>query len=644
MNKHILNIVVAITILFTALYVRVSSASAALAATPAVSNLPSGLTTPEELETFLDGVFAARMKTDHAAGAVVAVVKDGELFFSKGYGYADLATQTPVDPAQTLFRIGSTSKLFVWTSIMQLVEQGKLDLDADINTYLDFKIPATYPEPITLKHLLTHTAGFEESLTGLFVSTEDQMPTLETYLKTHLPARVFPPGEVGAYSNYGVALAGYIVERVSRMPMYAYVEQQIFAPLGMTRATFRQPLPAELAPDMSTGYNYLDGAYQPGPFELVAGYPAGSVSATAEDMAKFMLAHLQNGTLGDARILSEATAQEMHSLLKVYDPRLSGGMAYGFFRETLNGQLILEHGGDTLLFHTGFYLLLDQNTGLFVSTNSMGGAATRDAVFKAFMEHYYPAPTVEPLPPADIASRAEMYTGEYIPTRSAFASNEKVFTLLGPSTQVTLNDEGYLVASSADETYQYVEIEPGLLQSREAPSHQLAFSTLSDGRTYVATDIPFSYVKARWYESQMLHLLLWGFSLLVLAIALFKWTSALLKALFKRESQPGLAHLARVSGVVYILLLIVFLVAFIGAVSDLDPVLQMPRFVLDLPSTLPFALTLPPFFAGIGVVLTVFTPIVWVKRFWNLRGRFGYTLVTLCAWIIVVELMFWNLL
>ncbi len=631
-SPHTLSILLIFAFVFVSLF---SPAQAAPA--------PLGLSTPAELETFLDGVFAARMKTDHTAGAVVSVVKDGELFFSKGYGYANLAEQTPVDPARTLFRIGSTSKLFVWTSIMQLVEQGKLDLDTDVNTYLDFEIPATYPAPITVKNLLTHTPGFEESAIGLFVYTEDQMPTLGDFLKTHLPARVFPPGEVGAYSNYGVALAGYIVERVSGMSFDEYVEQNILTPLGMTHATFRQPLPANLAPDMATGYNYLEGEYQPGTFELVAGYPAGSVSATAEDMARFMLAHLQNGAYGDARILSEATAQTMHGPLIEYDPRLPG-MGHGFFREIINGQVVIHHGGDTIFFHTELYLLLDQNTGLFISTNSPGGGATREAVFKAFMDHYFPAPAAEPVPPADMASRAEMYTGEYIDTRSNFTTLERVFTLLNPSMQATVDEEGYILVSAAGEIQQFVEIEPGLIQSREDPSVQLAFATHNDGKTYATTAIPFSFVKAQWYESQMLHMLLLGISSLILIITLFKWVGALLKALFKREPQPGLAHLARLSGVAFGLLLLAFLIGFIVVVSDIEPVYQIPYFIFERPSALPFVLALPPIMVVFGLALTLFTPVAWLKKFWNVRGRVGYTVVTLCAWVILFELVYWNLL
>ena len=121
-----------------------------------------GPTDPAELEAFLDELLAKDMEEYHIAGAAVSVVKDGKLFFAKGYGYADLEKGIPVDPEQTIFRIGSIGKMFTWTAVMQLVEQGKLDLDADVNTYLDFRIPDTYPQPITLKHLMTHTSGFED--------------------------------------------------------------------------------------------------------------------------------------------------------------------------------------------------------------------------------------------------------------------------------------------------------------------------------------------------------------------------------------------------------------------------------------------------------------------------------------------------
>ncbi|HSR47309.1 MAG TPA: serine hydrolase domain-containing protein, partial [Anaerolineales bacterium] len=154
---------------------------------PSTSPPAQGPTDPAELEAFLDELMAKDMEEHHIAGAAVSVVKDGLLFFAKGYGFADLENGIPVDPDATVFRIGSVNKLFTWTAVMQLVEQGKLDLDADINEYLDFPIPDTYPQPITLKHLMTHTAGFEDLYFDLAsVEEEDQLPPGE-YLASHIP-------------------------------------------------------------------------------------------------------------------------------------------------------------------------------------------------------------------------------------------------------------------------------------------------------------------------------------------------------------------------------------------------------------------------------------------------------------------------
>ena len=196
----------------------------------------------------MDGAVNAELIARHIPGASVALVRGDQVIFAKGYGYADIEKRQPVVANQTLFRIGSVSKLFIWTAVMQLWEEGKLDLDADVNTYLkDFQIPATYSEPITLKNLMTHTPGFEDLATDgrLFVNNSSDIMPLGKYLKDRMPARIRPPGEVTAYSNYGSALAAYIVAQVSGMPYDEYVEKNILLPLGMRNTTFEQPLPPE---------------------------------------------------------------------------------------------------------------------------------------------------------------------------------------------------------------------------------------------------------------------------------------------------------------------------------------------------------------------------------------------------------------
>src|ERR1044072_1893826 len=201
--------------------------------------------TKADVDAWLDGYIPYALSSGDIAGATVIVVKDGQVLTEKGYGYADIKSGRKVDPEKTLFRPGSVSKLFVWTAVMQQVEQGKIDLDAERNQSLDFKIPARDGKPITMRNLMTHTPGFEEWAKSLFVGSNDRLMPLGKLLARWTPQRVYPAGTTPAYSNYGASLAGYIVERVSGEKFDDYMDRHIFAPLDMQNSTFRQPLPAK---------------------------------------------------------------------------------------------------------------------------------------------------------------------------------------------------------------------------------------------------------------------------------------------------------------------------------------------------------------------------------------------------------------
>jgi CubicO group peptidase (beta-lactamase class C family) len=266
-----------------------------------------------DADAWLDGFMPYTLESNEIAGAVVVIVKDGQVLTQRGFGYADVAARKRVDPAATMFRAGSISKLFTWTAIMQLVEQGKVDLDADVNDYLDFKIPPYRGKPITVRNLMTHTPGFEEAFKG-GIRFSGSVPPLGDVLKRMLPARVYAPGATPAYSNYGAGIASYIVERVSGMPFEEYVERSIFTPLNMTHSSFRQPLPAPLAPFMSQGYP--KASVDAKPYELISIPGAGSIAVSAADMAKFMIAHLNQG----AGLMKPETALLMHDPTHVTVP------------------------------------------------------------------------------------------------------------------------------------------------------------------------------------------------------------------------------------------------------------------------------------------------------------------------------------
>ena len=406
-----------------------------------------------DLDAWLDGYMPFALNTSDIPGAVVVVVKDGQVLSARGFGYADIDKRTPVDGARTLFRVGSVSKLVTWTAVMQMVEQGKVDLDADVNTYLDFKIPERAGKPVTLRQIMTHTAGFEEAVKYLIVYDKGKAKPLGELLKAWVPKRIFDAGTTPAYSNYATSLAGYVVERVSGMPFDDYVEKHIFAPLDMRSASFRQPLPAALEPLMAKGYS------KPGEpslgFEIVNSAPAGSLSASGQDMANFMIAHLAGGEFNGQRILSAATAQTMHDspLDKIGKSSLLpplNRMELGFFETNVNGRDVIAHLGDTEGFHSSLHLYRADGVGLYLSVNSGGrdGASNtlRSAVFQDFSDRYFPT-TLPPdarVPEAEAKRHAQMMTGSWENSRRSESNFFAVFNLLG-QVKVTLDDKGNLV-------------------------------------------------------------------------------------------------------------------------------------------------------------------------------------------------------
>ncbi len=438
-----------------------------------------------DLTPFLDGLVPYAIRRADIAGAVVTVVKDGKIIFAKGYGFSDLATRTPVDPANTLFRPGSTSKLFTWTAVMQQVQAGKLNLDADVNQYLDFKIPDKFGKPITLRNLMTHSAGFEEVIQDLIVDKPTQMMPLGEYLKRHIPDRIFPPGQVIAYSNYGAALAGYIVQRVSGEPYDEYIQKHIFDALRMTHSTVQQPLPAALAPLMAKGYTNA-GADEAHPFEYVVPAPAGAGTSSGIDMAYFMLAYLGGGHYNGGTILDPATIREMWTLQLAPAPGMNG-FDLGFYQENRNGQEIVGHAGDTNVFHTDLHLLPAQHVGFFMSLNSAGkaGAAegVRTQIFRHFLDRYYPYAAAQPPTVANPKPDAARVSGWYESSRRTEHALRLVYAL--SQTSVSARPDGTVEVSMlqtpGEDPIRWREVGPLYYQQVNGQAH-LKFTADSNGK------------------------------------------------------------------------------------------------------------------------------------------------------------------
>jgi CubicO group peptidase (beta-lactamase class C family) len=484
----------------------VQSAAPAQPASPTEST-PHALNAAD-LEAWLDGYFPYALHTGDIAGAVVVIVKDDHVLLEKGYGYADYEKRIPVDAASTLFRWGSVSKLFTWTAVMQLVEQGKIDLDADVNQYLDFKIPPRDGKPVTMRNIMTHTGGFEERLTGLIGVEADGVQPLDKFVKAYIPARIFPPGETPAYSNFATAVAGYIITRVSGMPFDDYIDKNLFEPLAMQKSSFRQPLPEQFKPNLSRAYRAA--SFPAKPFEIVGPAPAGSLSATGDDMAHFMMAHLQNGRYGSNQILKPETAQLMHSTPLTILPRVNR-MLLGFYENNYNGHRVIAHGGDTQWFHSDLQLFIDDGVGLLVSMNSIGkdGAAQeiRSMLFREFADRYFPGAAPDGSVDEKTAKEhAAMIAGRYVISRRVDTSFVSLLYLTIQS-KVIDNGDGTIavstVASPSGVPIRWREIAPFVW--REKNGKDLLSARVDNGRVvrygYGEESAIQVYDRAPWIKS-----------------------------------------------------------------------------------------------------------------------------------------------
>jgi CubicO group peptidase (beta-lactamase class C family) len=594
--------------------------------------------TATDLNAFLDGFMPESIARADIAGATVSVVKDGKLVTVRNYGYADVKARRPVTDT-TLFRPGSISKLFTWTAVMQQVERGKIDLDRDVNDYLDFKIPPAFGKPITMRDLMTHTPGFAEVVKDLIISNPAQLTSLDVYLKTHVPARIFAPGTTVAYSNYGAALAGYIVQRVSGVPFDQYVEENIFKPLGMSHSTMQQPTPKSLAPFVSNGYAVASGPVIP--FEYVQAWPAGSLSATSSDMAKFMIAHLQNGQLGSGRILKPQTARLMHTLQRRDAPGMPG-YALGFYQEDRNGQVIIGHAGDTEAFHSDLHLLLDANVGFFVSFNSLGkegaSGSLRTELFDAFLDRYFPAPLGKEATAPTAKADAKVVPGWYISSRREDGALSLLFALT--EAHVVAQPDGTITVSlikdPAGQLKHFREVGP-LLYREVGGKNRVAFVRTPDGGMYFTTDSEppvFIFSRVPWWKQWGVVQVLLACAFVIFVVTLLLWPIAALIRWYYH--QP--LNLPRTAALLRLLTRIACAIVVLTAVGWLVAVTALGKG--DVPAALLAFLFILGWICVIGAIVMIANAVVaWRTPGRTIVGRIGETLPALAgvvfAWAIL---------
>jgi len=601
--------------------------------------------------------FAGAMKKHGIPGGVVVIVRDGAVAFARGLGHADLERQAPVDPERTLFYLASVTKCFTATAVMQQVEQGRLDLERDVNDYLrHFMIPPTFSEPVTLRWLLTHTAGFDDRNIGYVArNAADALPMGE-YLRRAMPTRVMPPGGCISYSNHGFGLAGYLVELASGLEFCDYLQRNVLNVLGMNHSTAHTPPPPELSAYMASMYFYNAALrrYEP----AAPGYrnipPAGTVWASGADMGRFLLAQLQGGAAGPGRILQEETVRRMHARQFSHHPALPG-FAFGFYERFHAGMRILEHAGGYIGAATLLAILPEKNIGIFMAANQ-NTTAPHYAALQALLEGLAPA-TGRPdkdasQAPAGWPARARRFEGSYQNTRYSRQSVEKI-AILDSQIWVAAAAEGTLALRprNGSET-RWVEVGP-LLFRRLGSEEQLSFREDSGGRvthlfmSLPGSALPSAFEKLSWPDTLAVQLpfmtatgaiFLSTFTLWPLAVLLRKavrWLRGAPRRGFTAGKLP--AVLAAGAGMLAVLF-------FAGLDQMLGNSQYRLRLVYGMTAEMTALLWIPILVTPLACLLGYFAAQSWRRRYWGLPTRIYYALVALAALLLIPFFWNWNLL
>jgi len=538
---------------------------------PVTANSPTAAPTPAhpleqaDLEAFFDGIFPMQLERSDIAGATVLVMKDGNILLAKGYGYADVKTKKAVDPTSTIFRLASISKLFTWVSVMQLVEQGKLSLDTDVNQYLDFQIRPAFNKPITLRNLMTHTGGFEETVNDIIVIDPKKSVSLRDFLIQNQPKRMYPPGEIPAYSNYGVGLASYIVQRASGEPFEQYVQEHIFGPLAMTHSSFYQPLPKPLASLPSEGYR-SDTTKPAVGFEMLNPVGAGGLSSSAADMGRFGQALLNGGSLDGKLILRSETLAQMWTPQFQASNQLPA-QCMGFYQDWRNGLRWIGHEGDLIAFHSLFFVEPQQKLVLFVSYNSAGGGdEPRPEIINFFSDRYFPG-----TPKANFlkapASQLKGIEGTYEATRRADSTKMSITNLFSQRS-ASVDKDGVLTIDNVKDMRGHIikwkTVGEDLWQAEDDQSKIFAIRDGKGKVVRIAVSFPgVQFQRVPWYENALLVGIAVGSSLGILALVVLATVLRVVRRIFLRSRprwtpQPGTRWLTwgpRLASIAWVLLL-----------------------------------------------------------------------------------------
>ncbi len=544
-----------------------------------------------DLSVWIDSQITKGMDSLNIAGATIVVVKDDSILHIKGYGVANIEKQTPVDANTSIFGIGSISKTFVATAVMQLVEKGKLELDRDINNYLtDFQLAYRFNDSITIKNLLTHSAGFDLKITGTSVRNKKDYIPLNQYLKKEMPKQIRPAGKAIAYSNQGYALLGLLVENVSGIPFYKYVEKNILSPLGMKSSGFTQK--TELQDNYVTSYFQDEKQLIPYKQNWELCYPASSMSSTASDMAHYISMFLNNGSYNQHQILTKTSIETMtQKPFKQYN-KAEFGWLLGFQENSFNGNKIYGHGGAVLGFASQLFIFPEKHTGVFISLNCSHYLNRESYIFnemfvKEIFRQLYPQQekvytTNKTIAQGKVDESLNTFSGTYRYNYYAHSTFDKVGILIGLAPEITIHARDSVL--HVQEWNLDIAPDSGLTFLSKKYGGYFAFGKNNKNKISYFYAQSYGYDKLKWFETLKFQIFWVGIIVLLLLLYL------IISGVHKIASHNNKVYRLKKVTITMASLVILFIILFAYGMKTTD----VMQFFYGAPLIIKCSLFLPP--------------------------------------------------
>ncbi len=599
------------------------------------------IATPQMAQGQIPDSTVIRLMAEHSVpGLALAVVQGGSTHLY-GWGNASADAAELVTP-DTPFRIASVAKVLVAATVLTAAQNGAVDLQADVEPLVGFPLTGAHNDPVRVHHLLTHTAGFDERMVGYAARESRSMRPLGEYLSERMPSRGWPPGEVVSYSNHGMSLAAYAVERAVGEPFGQVAEASLFAPLGMDSTRFIEP-GMEIPTSAARALSCDEADCEARAHVFSNAYPAGLAFSTARDMGRFIAAFLGEHNTGEG--LAKMVPERF-----THDPRIPG-MSYGFFNQFHDRRRVLAHSGSAGGYWALLLIVPEEETGFFFAAN--GGDSGFGRVFRDRLLTSLLGRTPATLRPPRRAEDPAMRAGYYELTRYSHGTIERLPQLFYNSIRLAASGDTLLVYAGGG-TGRFLQVDDSLYQAVDS-EELLAFGTRG-GRVYLfrSSEVYGAHLPAAYERRHKLsgsyflnEYLSWLLAVPLVVMSLL-WPGAAGVGAYRRkrrkEEAPEFNPLRLTTTILTTVALALFTWFVGGFTARSVRLLETGEMLFGMPESLSKLVWIPYVHVALTGLLVLMLPVVWKRRWWNRFLRIVSGVMVVALLLQVHFFLTWNYL